>query len=84
MSRCIADPQIDDFGSYDRPPVSELVLGVQFRDAVVDFDVKSVLVFREFDLWYRGFPALLRSSFNCGGMIVTRRKFEGHLVKVKP
>jgi hypothetical protein len=68
------------FGDAELRP-EELVEIRETDDPVVEFDVESVFVFREFDFWYGGFPTLLRSSFNCGRVIVTRRKFEGHQLK---
>ncbi len=44
------------------------------RSCVVKLDVESVLVFRELDLRDWGLAALLRSSFDYGGVIVARRK----------
>src|SRR4051794_28602696 len=60
---------IDDLGSYERPPVTELVLGVQFSAPVIDLDVLASFGLRVKDgLPRREYhPPLLRAEESFGG-----------------
>jgi len=66
---------IDDLGSYERPPVTELVLGVQFSAPVIDLDVLASFGLRVKDgLPHREYhPPLLRAEESFGGRPKTPR-----------